>query len=308
MLAVESPLTRASVVDGEVLLASSHSSVQARLASLKARVPAAQAKVGRRAWDELVTVSGATERTGGRQKRPVASRAYHKMREILLSCALPDPRVSVHLCEAPGGFVQAVGEYTRHADWTWTALSREDGPQPATALLPMDRGRFVQGDVFSCEGTWLLGEEEEEEEGKADVKGRLADLVTADGASWMDHGALEEEHLPLLIAQTHLALRRLAEGGVFVIKFFEGLHPGTLAWLAWTTTWFVECSVIKPTSSRPTNSERYLVARGKRGAGGSDVDVSRAVASDGWLRETRLLCERYATRQCEALEECLRRV
>ena len=123
------------------------------------------------------------------------SRAYHKLREILYTCALPPPRASVHLCEAPGGFVQAArdaaeGEGDGPA-WRWRALSLAGGdggaPVPHPDVASDARGRFLEGDVLAAEAD-------------AGVRALLehcaatpADLVTADGAVEMDHARLERD-------------------------------------------------------------------------------------------------------------------
>ena len=146
MLAVEWPVVRASVrarAEGETE-DEELSPAMLELQELKERVPEVRARLGKRQWDLRVN------RARARDEVEVASRAYHKMREIQLSCALPIPEVSVHLCEAPGGFVQAVG-VDASPTWRWTATSLASGkrgaPAPAMHLLRADAGRFVEGDV-----------------------------------------------------------------------------------------------------------------------------------------------------------------
>lgn len=282
MLAVEWPVVRATLGCGAVE-EMGDVDVATRLSELKARVPAMQARVGRRVWQLLTTSPDPPA------PQPLASRAYHKMREIRLSCALPSATRSVHLCEAPGGFVQATAEDAAPG-WEWVALSRHDGPAPALSLLPMHCGRFLEADVRDAHDL---------------IPAHTADLVTCDGANEMDHARIEAEHLPLLLAQTAVALHALGEGGVLVIKFFEGLTDDTEWWIACVTTRFARVSIIKPIGSRASNSERYLVARGFEGD--ASPLPARGTLSAAWRRDTRRVLHRFASDQCDALARAMTR-
>ena len=288
MLAVEWPLVRAAVSEDPTTTPPAFASKAfARLERAKARVPEV-VRDNRRAWDRAVATVTTHVPAPGAPPR-VASRAYHKLHEIVRSCVLPPPeRFVLHLCEAPGGFVQCVQAWTPGVPWC--ALTLPGGPAPCTDVLDTSTGRFVLGDVHD----------------PACVDARDADLVTADGAVDMDHGNLEAEHFPLLVAQTTVGLRALVKGGTFVIKFFEGARRETQAWMAWLTTRFERVSLIKPHTSRPTNSERYLVARGYDGA--RDREFQDVAVAAMWTRDLQRVLERMATDQAEALETALARV
>ena len=282
MLAVEHTIVRASIQStrkrerGE----ESASLPLLSLQSLKGRVPTTIQRIGRLGWSRIVdTHLPPPPFSFGTEK--IASRAYHKLNEIFLSCAIDPPLVSVHLCEAPGGFVQSTSEFALPG-WRWHAISIEGGPDPRTNLLPMEKGTFSIADVY------------DEERCKEMLPERGACIVTADGAFEMDHSKMEEEHLPLLLSQTRIALHCIREGGTFVIKFFEGGEECTTRWIAWMTTLFETVGVIKPSSSRPTNSERYLVGRGFTGPR-TILDVDKVFVVEEWTREVR---ERVLDRMC----------
>ena len=296
MLAVEWPLVRASlgvVACADEIESDIDKDVYAKLAALKQRVPAARLAVGARRWAAFVDTPPPRPLS---VDTPLASRAFYKLREIQASCALPAPRVSVHLCEAPGGFVQATALLARD-DWTWTAMSLPASgghPAPASHLLPLSRGRFITADVA---------------EHAAHLEAASADLVTADGAVSMDHDRLEEMHFPLLVAQTEAAVHCIAAGGTFIIKFFEATHPDTRRWLAWVSARFDQVSIIKPCMSRPTNSERYLVARGYAAPPlGEDVELRACAAAAAWNADTKRVLVQLAREQAAALERVLARV
>ena len=218
------------------------------------------------------------------------SRAYHKMREIGLTCAAAARGVA-HLCEAPGGFVQATAELAGDA-WRWVGVSLVAAGAPAWAVDDA-RGTFVAGSVFDPACAQAVAE--------AGVGEGTADLVTGDGAVEMDHDRLEEEHWPLLVAQTEWALRFLRDGGCLVLKFFEGATPRTQAWLAWVSTCFTSVSVIRPRASRATNSERYLVARDKLSAE-CPADWDRVAPARARTADALRVLDRLADDQTRALE------
>ena len=233
-------------------------------------------------------------------KKGTGSRAFHKLTEILRSCVLPDVEMSVHLCESPGGFVEATANFATEG-WSWLAVSLggEGAIPPALDRLPTQRGTFWLHDVYDEE--WC----------RVSLPFRRADFVTADGAVEMDHSRLEEEHLPLLLRQTACAMQSLAEKGTLVIKFFEGALPHTRRWIACMTHCFETVSVIKPTASRPTNSERYLVARGFRPAEADHTAfplsrLDRVSLNSTWEAEVGAVLDRFAAAQTTALRNSLR--
>ena len=299
MLASEWPLLRGAVrvrdAAEPAASAAPPAPTFARLAAAKARVPAAIISAGRARWEGVVNAAPLPRGPPG-----MASRAYHKLKEIQLSCALPPARRSVHLCEAPGGFVQATAEAAA-PEWRWTAASLACRIRPAPNL-PRERGDFLAD--LPCAGDLR------DAACAAAVVARAgpgaADLVTADGAAEMDHADLDAAHLPLLAAQTGAAVRCLAPGGTFVCKFFEGAAPSTRAWLAWLTTQFADVGVIKPTASRATNSERYVVARGYAvGGAAPPEDWARCAVAAAWDETTAALLARMAATQAAALERAL---
>ena len=140
-----------------------------RLLSCKAAIPAVHEKYGRARWlaavDALHPLPFAVAPA-------VASRAFHKIKEIFLSCALPFPASSLHLCEAPGGFVQWMASaHPALSSWRWVAVSLPEGPAFRRALLPT-----FQGDILECDVALV----------PSLLPKAGFHLVTADGAADMD--------------------------------------------------------------------------------------------------------------------------
>lgn len=307
MLAVEVPLLRPALSEGGGVPhedTDECTAARTRLAAQKDRVPRIVDRIGADRWRRLVDAPSVVER---RSSIRVISRAYHKMYEILLSCALPTVARSVHLCEAPGGFAQCVGDHLVDAsDWRWVALSLDapDAPRFAAERLRTSHGHVGYCDVYDADATVGAcrtlrdGTESKEEEA-------CADLVTADGAVAMDHGAIEAEHLRLLRAECAVALRLLRAEGTLVVKFFEGLCAETRRVVAWVAHHFEHCSVIKPTASRPTNSERYLVCKRFRGPRHRVAWRDDVVAPREWDRALQTVMSRLAEDQTRHLARAL---
>lgn len=261
------------------------------LTQWKAQAGAFLQTQGRRAWSERIAVDLPTWKT--RRRTPV-SRAYFKLFEIIHTCLLPEPRRSLSLCEAPGGFLQCIQDMFPNAVCVAASLQTVGSPQFAPVIAQqciLTLGG--DGDVCSESVRWDLVER---------VGRGSCDLVTADGGFPVDHNRLEERMLPLAQASILVAVECLAVGGTLVLKVFEWNTPPSLHTLAWICRMFGQVSIIKPVWSRPTNSERYIVAR--------QFQKMVSLPNDGidaaWLMQTCPVLYELNAKQIDALAVALR--
>jgi 23S rRNA U2552 (ribose-2'-O)-methylase RlmE/FtsJ len=100
----------------------------------------------------------------------------------------------------------------------------------------------------------------------AQTEGRGVDLLTGDGGASVEGDENDQETLlkQLVLAQCLTALMTVAEGGDFVCKLFDSYTPFTVGLLFIMYRCFSSFALVKPFSSRPANSERYLVCLGLR--------------------------------------------
>lgn len=257
-----------------------------RLQVLKSRVRIAMDTLGEAAWRQ--TVHQVIPNWTGVRANP-ASRAYYKMFEMIKTCALKDVHKSAHLAEAPGGFVQACIDLFPELDWRVQSLASGIKIHPS----------LKSGVVSTADGD-LLNPDSRNAIVDAFLSSGKYDLVTADGAAEMDHSRLEESAIPLLRAEVDTAMRILSEGGTFVVKVFELASFDTLQVVASLCGRFRSVTLIKPTLSRPTNSERYLVCVDFR----PSAPVETAI-TDGWLKTVQTAADAICATQCGALEASL---
>ena len=295
---------------------------------------------------ELVHVSSNRLRTHENVAEPLPlSRSYFKMWEMLHDFDLlaglggddvvgARPLRTAHFAEGPGGFIEAVAAWrarqvtpARAASDVYAGITlrstRRDVPgwgksKRVLAKYPQIRLHYGQdntGDLYNVDNIASF----------ARVVGQGAcALATGDGG--MDYSldfANQEPHtFRLLLCQIYGAWLTLRRGGAFVCKFFDMYEPFTveMVWLLALT--FDVVHLAKPHTSRPANSERYVVAKGFRGVSrplsayvqrllrtwsdskGELQSVLATPVPESFRRTLAAYNEWYAERQCRNILQC----
>jgi 23S rRNA U2552 (ribose-2'-O)-methylase RlmE/FtsJ len=184
------------------------------------------------------------------------SRAFFKLWGILrrFPPQVTDRMHSLHLCEAPGAFVQAIQHYWTHAlklplsHWKWHGVTL-----PNALKWKGSDDNVIYADVIKDE---------------LPPSCYHANIVTGDGGfDIKDDQVNEQERLnhPLFAAQINKAVECCVPGGMIVIKLFDMFLPETRACIHDDAMpWFTESFICKPYGSRICNSERFFVGVGKR--------------------------------------------
>ncbi len=206
------------------------------------------------------------------------SRSYFKMIEMLevsqffpmLSKQTQTLR-SAHVAEGPGGFIEAFCErcslYKKAVGKCLAMTLKPNGtniPGWRRAYTFLQKhpevvihyGRDGTGDIYNVENQRSFLE---------NCSFRV-NLFTADGGFDFsdDYSTQEKNVYPLLIASAKIGLQCLATDGTFIMKLFDIFGVPTQYLLRVITLCFREWVLYKPATSRPCNSERYLIARGFR--------------------------------------------
>lgn len=204
-----------------------------------------------------------------RNQHPMASFAWVKMMELLqhLKILLPNQQTfhSLHLCEAPGAFVAAFRYYMQtwcpHIRHTWKASTlRQD-----KALQRLRGYSFLD----ETETHWMYGRDGTGDILRTSIQQDIwienglhnCDLVTADGGVEYRFEKQESLALPLIRAQTIVALGALRAGGTLILKMFTCLEGATASWVIALGHVFERSGWWKPVASKGTNSEIYWVGR-----------------------------------------------
>lgn len=209
-----------------------------------------------------------------KSRRLAVNRAFYKLWELLSSCrqqlCKPDC-VTLHLAEAPGSFVQVIK--TINPSGLAVAVSKP----PCSYAEVVRKGRAIP--TFSPIVTALPGTHFHYldlasfpalcalKETVSPMAPEGFDLVTADGGFDEKERYNEKEmlHYKLILGEVLSILQTQRIGGSSVLKVFDTFTVTTLSILSLLCQHYETFEIVKPSTSRPTNSERYVVCHGFRG-------------------------------------------
>ncbi|GAU98382.1 hypothetical protein RvY_09537 [Ramazzottius varieornatus] len=184
---------------------------------------------------------------------------------------------SVHLCEAPGAFVSALNHFlavrkpTVHQEWSWLGSSLNPYASDSKEAIADDRliKHTLKNWHFGADniGDLRLPENQLSLVKAARSHGKKVLLVTADGGiDCSDNPADQELSLSeLKLAEVRTTLSLLDLGGNFVIKMFTFFRKKTCQLVQVLRICFSKVVFYKPSTSKPGNSEIYVICLGFKG-------------------------------------------
>jgi hypothetical protein len=224
---------------------------------------------------------------GEKGKPNILSRGFYKLWEILCMFDIVDLNksgfISAHLAEGPGSFIQATmffrdkySKKSKNDKYYAITLHPEDedghahqlersfidfyeSEKPQRFILHKTYPKQVaggsknkdNGDITDPKTVNLFG---------GQLGKDLADLITADGGfDWNNENTQEQEAFRLIFAQIYTALKIQRDGGNFVCKFFETFTDTSLKFIYILSQMYDRIYLVKPLTSRPSNSEKYCV-------------------------------------------------
>ena len=195
----------------------------------------------------------------------IVSRAFYKLWEILMlfdPVPKTGPIVSAHLAEAPGSFVQALMFYREkfykdnEKDEHFT-ISLED--QDVPTFKKDFKHAYSKVKIFEQDGGDLTTKQSIT---KFEKFSKKADFITADGGfNWLNENFQEQESYRLILGEIITAFKIQKPGGSFVLKIFEVYTDVSIKLLMLLSSTYEEVFIIKPFTSRPSNSERYVICK-----------------------------------------------
>ena len=207
-------------------------------------------------------------------KLNIVSRAFYKLWEILLLFDLVPNKtgslITAHLAEAPGSFVQALiffrEKYYKSSDYAkdehYVISIAEEGYGIPTFKKDF-RSEYSRVKIYEQDGGDLTNTKSIDKFTKFSKK---ADLITADGGFiWIDENYQEQEAYKLILGEIITAFKVQEKGGSFVLKLFEIYTDISIKMISILSSVYNKIYITKPLTSRPSNSERYVVCKGFKG-------------------------------------------
>ncbi len=237
------------------------------------------------------------------------SRSFFKMIEMATQYLQPlttarRPVNTLHLAEGPGGFIEAWLSLRNRqklalgsGGQTINLLYQPDNAYAITLIDPafevpswkrsieflrenpnvhIMSGADGTGNLYNIDNLRYLAER---------LRFKNIELVTADGGFDFSVGYNAQEYLAckLIFAEIIGALAVLTVGGCFLCKFFDLNNKLTADMLYLLQCHFRLIDIIKPSTSRPANSEKYIICYGFRGISNEVFERLLAVL-DQWNR------------------------
>lgn len=227
---------------------------------------------------------------------PVFSRAYFKLWEILVDTQILDkykekPINIANLAEGPGGFIQCLLDFRNrqhHREWI-TDRYNTITLKSTTKVKTLDWDNYFDGknyfDKVIQKGYQInrsyglhqdgdLTNIENIEYFSNEIGENKCQLITGDGGISLEdeeYGRQELLNTTIFLSEILTALYNQAEGGSFILKIYEMYYDLTIQLIHILTLYYTGLIIIKPKTSRPANSEKYLVCTGFRGINADEL-------------------------------------
>jgi hypothetical protein len=209
--------------------------------------------------------------------------------------------IILHCAEAPGGFIQGTNIYlqidtsdvqlisktqvTNHQDEDgfipvtnrknrkknkkeykiYTISLNKDLPQYKTYNLPSYNKNVINKHVCVTYGKDNTGDINNWENLNSIrfMANSLFFLITADGGfdEGTDFNNKEQLHYGLILSEIYGAVRLQQIGGHFILKVFDVFTETSVHLLYLLSLCYKEVNIYKPKTSRPTNSEKYIICK-----------------------------------------------
>jgi len=190
------------------------------------------------------------------------SRSYFKILEINNKIPLIKSKKNIMICnlaEGPGGFMEALHHQYPTANLVGLTLPPDNKYIPDWTKL---KSTMNTEKIKVCYGNLYIYSDI-----KKFVKGlkhNKVDLVTADGGFDYsgDFNGQEINSQKIIFSEIFVSLMILKNGGNLVCKIFDIFSIFSLQLLKITICLFDRVMIYKPNTSRPANSEKYLICLG----------------------------------------------
>lgn len=190
------------------------------------------------------------------------SRAFFKLWEILHDFndeifKNDGPINSLFLAESPGSFCEAVKKYRKcRGDDRYSGISLKSSNNniPTWKFFPINKlwGKDNTGNLYNLDNIEYV---------KEHLGENTQDFITGDGGFDFSHDFNNQEimSLRLIISEILCAIMLSRNGGCFILKIFDMFYSPTIKTLQILKLFWKKIYIIKPLTSRPANSEKYIL-------------------------------------------------
>jgi 23S rRNA U2552 (ribose-2'-O)-methylase RlmE/FtsJ len=192
------------------------------------------------------------------------SRAFFKLLELLNTYSFVFPKVmrSFHLAEGPGGFIEAIQHLRKNKLDTYYGMTLIDNHKDVPLWNKCERSVMKDSRIVieTGDGTGNLYHLENLLYVRTHYE-HMMDFITADGGFdySVDFNQQEESSLHLIFSEICFALMMQKKGGHFILKVFDTFCSSTLELIYLLTYLYEDVIICKPMTSRPANSEKYII-------------------------------------------------
>jgi 23S rRNA U2552 (ribose-2'-O)-methylase RlmE/FtsJ len=225
--------------------------------------------------------------------RPI-SRAFFKMIEILnnYDFSFGSSIQTFHLAEGPGGFIEAIQHFRDNKNdiYYGMTLMTEDKDIPKwnkceqyitkNPNIRLCYGADNTGNLYHIENLIYVKENFRQS----------MDFITGDGGFdfSIDFNKQEENSLNLIFAEICFAMIMQKKGGSFVLKVFDTFSSTSIEMLYLLSYLYEDVYITKPSTSRPANSEKYIVCINFKLVNNLDEIINKIITIFPIIRENTI--------------------
>jgi 23S rRNA U2552 (ribose-2'-O)-methylase RlmE/FtsJ len=235
-----------------------------------------------RKWDKFKKISNKYELIFGcvnnkysTSKYVPVSRSFFKLWEILFDFDIlqKTPINATFIADGPGGFIEAFTKYRDQVNNISTdsiygiTLISDDPSVPKWKLQKKLLDKYNINLLTGVDGTGSIYNIENTKNFVETIGVGQSTLITADGGFDFSHdfNSQENQSFHLILCEIFLALQIQKNKGTFILKMFDICNEETICMLYMLYMLYDKIYIIKPYSSRPANSEKYIVCSGYKG-------------------------------------------
>jgi len=188
------------------------------------------------------------------------SRSYYKLKEIFYDIPYfsdlqnKNQITRMHLAEAPGGFIQFCNDFFQSDLYHTISIKSTNKIIPSyNSIVNQDkRINFLTNDITDIRVINHL----------TSLYSNSYDIVTGDGGIFLnnEYTFQEQKSIKLIASEIYIALHLLKLNGSCIIKFFDTFTSTSNILIYILKKHFKYLYLHKPSSSRNTNSEKYIIA------------------------------------------------